>query len=77
MFDYTIAKTADNSHFKWACEQIEKHIDNLNKDKLLVDVDGSTVQIYHADNGDIRIDNDFEIDAVFVTSDIDLSHLFN
>lgn len=77
MFDYTISKTANNSRFKWACEQIEKNVNNLKKEKLLVDVDGSAVQIYHINNHKIRVDNDFEIDAVFVTSDINLSRLFN
>lgn len=77
MFDYNISKKADNNRFKWACKQIEDNVTGLQKEKLLIDVDGSAVQIYHINNHEIRVDNDFEIDAVFVSSDINLSRLFN
>lgn len=76
MFDYTLSKTANNKVFLNACKKVEDKFPFAKKEKLLVDVDGSAVQIYNIENGKIRIDSDYDIDAVFVQSDIDLSDVF-
>lgn len=73
MFNYTVAKEADNTAFLSVCEKIEKEIKPLKKEKLLVDVDGSLIQIYYTENKKIKVLNDYEVDAVYVESEADLT----
>ena len=47
-----------------------------NKKKLLEDVDGSLIQTYHMGQEIIDVFCDFEVDAVFVDSTVDLSSVF-
>lgn len=76
-YSYNIEKFADNESFLRACDKIEKQgIMGLEKRKLLIDVDGSLIQIYLIPNGEIKVMNDYEVDAVYIDSDIDLSALF-
>lgn len=77
MFNYTVAKEADNTAFLNACAKIENEIKPLKKEKLLIDVDGSAIQVYYAENKKIKVLNDYEVDAVYVESDKELSNLFN
>ena len=72
MYDYTLSKTIDNDVFIAACRKIEKYF-GIDYIKPLIDVDGSLIAIYTVDGNNIRIDLDVFIDAVFVTSDIDLT----
>lgn len=76
MFEYTVFKEADNIKFKEACNKIENSIHDLIADKLLIDVDGSLIQRYSSPGGDIKVYNDYEIDAVYIDSEIDLKHIF-
>ena len=46
--------------------------DEDKKEKLLEDVDGTAIQFYHFDSKTIKVCNDFEIDAVYVDSEIEL-----
>ena len=50
MFNYTVAKEADNKAFLNACAKIEKELKPLKKEKLLIDVDGSLIQVYYTDS---------------------------
>ena len=43
-FDYTIFKDNSQSEFKKACKLIERSFPDAKKNKLLIDVDGSTIQ---------------------------------
>ena len=52
------------------------HIAGLEKKKILIDVDGSLIQIYRIPDGEIVVYNDYEVGAVYADSDIDLSALF-
>ena len=61
MFSYTISKTADSKAFHDASKLIEQKIIHLNKEELLTDVDGSLIQIYHANGKTIKLFNDYEI----------------
>lgn len=72
MFKYTISKEANEDDFRKACEKIEKSIENLEKEELLEDVDGSQIQIYLKEDKKIKVVNDYEVDAVYADSDIDL-----
>ena len=73
MFSYNIAANADNAAFKNTCAQIEAKVSGLKKDKLIVDVDGSLIQTYHTNGGEITVYNDYLVDAVYVDSEIDLA----
>ena len=76
---YQYSVWPDNSveQFKKACTQIEKTIPIISKRKLVIDVDGSMIQQYTGlNNKEIVVFDDYEIGAVYVDSDIDLSYLF-
>ena len=72
MFTYNISKVADNKAFKKACSAIEDKVKNFKKEKLLVDVDGTLIQIYTVPDGRIKVVNDYLVDAVYADSDVDL-----
>lgn len=72
MFDYTIYKNNSADVFKKTCEEIEKAFPNAEKKKLLIDVDGSTIQTYTQDGKDIDVYDDYEVGAVYVKSEIEL-----
>ena len=75
-FSYNIEKFADEKAFVRACSMIEAGVSNITKEKLLEDVDGTLIQIYKVAGGEIVVFNDYEIDAVFVDSDVDLGDVF-
>lgn len=77
MFTYNIAKEADNQEFEKACQRIESGITDLKKEDVLVDVDGSVIQIYRKNKSKIKVYNDYEVDAVYIDSDIDLAKIIN
>lgn len=76
MYTYNISQTANGAAFKKACMSIESNVKSLKKDKTLIDVDGSQIQIYHTSKGTIKVLNDYEVDAVYADSDIDLAGIF-
>lgn len=75
MFSYNIANTADPEAFEKACSLIEANLKSISKEKLLVDVDGTQIQIYTTADGKIKVYNDYEVDAVYADSDINLENL--
>ena len=74
-YDYTIYPENSSAIFKETCELIEKKYPLLSKDELLVDVDGSTIQIFGVEPKEIIVYDDYDIGAVYVKSDIDLSDI--
>ena len=74
MFYYTISTVASNDAFLLTCQKVEKNY-QVHKQKLLVDVDGTCIQIYHAYGNEIRVLNDLEVDAVYVESDMELPEM--
>ena len=76
MFDYTILPDNSPKKFKEACKLIEMAYLNAIKKKFLIDVDGSTIQTYTIDDKDIDVFDDYDVGAVYVRSEIDLSELF-
>lgn len=76
MFEYNICKEANNEKFNSACKLIEENIIGLNAEKPLVDVDGSMIQIYNCVDGKIKVYNDYEVDAVYINSEIKLDSIF-
>lgn len=75
MFSYNISKVADNKAFHKVCSSIESELKDIKKEKLLVDVDGTMIQKYTRTDGSITVFNDYEVDAVYVDSDVDLSNI--
>ena len=76
-YDYTIYPDNSPSEFKKTCKKIESNLTGLSKKKLLVDVDGSTIQTYSKDDKDIDVFDDYDVGAVFVKSEINLDGLFS
>ena len=76
MFDYTICNEADRTLFFKQCKAIEKHINVLEKDALLEDVDGTLKQKYRCRDGIIVVANDAQVGALYVDSDFDLLPFF-
>lgn len=77
MFDYTLFSKNSPGIFKSACEKVSAAFPNANKQRLLVDVDGSTIQTFTVDGNDIDIYDDYDVGAVFVKSQVNLDFLFN
>lgn len=75
MYSYSISKNADNKVFNAICKKIESTIAVVKKEKLLIDVDGSEIQKYTVTGGEIKVFNDYEVDAVYVDSDIDIGRI--
>ena len=76
MFEYNICNQSDEQIFRDQCRAIEKHIPELIKSDLLVDVDGTLVQKYRHARGLIVVKNDVQVDALYVLADFDLLPYF-
>ncbi len=78
IFDVTISPDNDNNKFLEACKKLETAYPDANKWDIVMDVDGTLLQIYIHDKAGNRtiIYNDYEVGAVYVKSDIDLSGIF-
>ena len=77
MFDYTICNQPDVDIFKRQCQALENHIPNIEKSKLITDVDGSLVQHYSLGEKNITVYNSYYIGAVYIKSEVDLTPFFN
>lgn len=75
MFSYNISKNADKKAFDKACSAIESKLNGIKKEELLEDVDGTLIQIYKVQDGKIKVVNDYEVDAVYADSDVNLSEI--
>ena len=76
LYDYTICKKTDNKEFYSACEKIEGLVHDIRvKNELLIDVDGSFIQVYETPRGKITVFNDFDVDAVYIKSEFELIEL--
>ncbi len=74
-FDYSIYPDNSPEKFKLTCAKIEQDFPCALKQKLLIDVDGSTIQVYSLGSKEIIVYDHYEIGAVFVLSDIPLEFL--
>ena len=77
MFDYNIFPNNNPLEFKKACEKIEQAFPEANKKALLTDVDGTTIQTYTCNGKDIDVYDDYDVGAVFIKSEIDLTLIFS
>ena len=76
MYRYCVNSENNTKKFKETCSIIEKAYPKAKKNKLLIDVDGSTIQTYTEDGKDIDIYDDYDIGSVYVQSEIDLGAIF-
>lgn len=76
MFDYNICTQADRELFLKQCHAIELHVKSLTKDEIVADVDGTLIQKYHHQLGQITVVNDERVGALYVLSDFDLLPFF-
>ena len=75
MFTYNISKTASKAEFNRACTAIESNLKIIEKDDLITDVDGTQIQIYNTNDGKIKVFNDYEVDAVYADSEVNLTDI--
>ena len=71
-YDVTICPDNSPQAFKTTCAKIEKAFPYLVKEKLLVDVDGSTIQVYSKNGKEVVIYDDYDEGAVFALADYDI-----
>ena len=77
LFEYNICNQADVVLFKQQCLALEAHIPGLQLYSNLEDVDGSVLRTYSHSKGTVKVKNDVQVDALYVTSDFDLAPYFN
>lgn len=76
-YSYTISMTVDEAKFRDACRIIDSHYPGFKKDPILTDVDGSELQRFRKGDTIIEVNNDCEVYALYIDSDIDLSEHFS
>lgn len=77
MYEYSICNVFDEEIFIRQCRALEKAIDPLIKEELLVDVDGSQIQRYRYQEKSIIVYNSTIENEVYVKSEIELESFFN
>ena len=72
MYEYTIKKNADVNAFYEVCSLILSKVEEAEKSDYLEDVDGTQILKINTPGGEIKVYNDYEVDAVYVDSAIKL-----
>lgn len=73
MFSYTVCMNYDEVEFNRQCSNLEKKIIGIKPIySSIIDEDGSQWKKYDVNGAEIRIENSFSIDAIFIDSEIDL-----
>lgn len=74
-YNYIVHSEADSEIFERACKIIETVYAEVSKGELLVDVDGSQIQKYKTDEGNIEVINDIYVGYVCIKSDYELTDI--
>lgn len=77
MYEYTVSKNADHKAFSDCCALLLSKVENIKAGQLLNDFDRARIQHFNTPDGNIKVFNDYEVDAVYIEADIDLSKIFN
>lgn len=77
MFEYNVSNENSPQAFEHICEKISLAFPKAKRHKLLIDVDGTTIQTFTENGKDIDVFDDYEVGAVFVQSQINLEHIFS
>ena len=75
MYSYNIAKKANKEIFDNTRSLIESNISGIDKERLIEDVDGTQIQIYNVNGKKIKVFNDYEVDAVYIDSELDIENI--
>lgn len=75
-YDYTICTEFNEDIFSMQCSALEENIPGIKKGLFLHDVNDTKIQFYSVDGNEIKIVNDFDVDAVYIDSDIELRQFF-
>ena len=73
MYSYTISNEANQKLFEQTCNKLEELYPEITFVKQIVDVDGSVVSVYSLDGREVVVENDYEIYAVYIDSQIELT----
>ena len=76
MFSYNICNIFNEEIFFKQCTALEKNIKGLKKGKLHIDVDDSKIQVYYYGDKEIRVLNDYYVNALYIESEIELEQFF-
>lgn len=77
MYTYNVEKYADTKVFENTCKKILAEAENSTLGKMFVDVDGTQYQLINTPGGEITVVNDYEVDAVYVDSEVNLDKILN
>ena len=75
-YNYSICNQPDEDIFHRQCAALVKYIPGLEPERLLQDVDGTLIQIYHHRRGDLLVWNDMQVGGVYIESDFDIEPYF-
>ncbi len=74
-YDYTISSDNSPQIFNDTCKKIGDNYSNAIRKKMLVDVDGTTIQEFLIDGKRTIVYDDYDIGIVFVQSEVNLDKL--
>ena len=69
MFNYNILPNTDEAVFEEVCNLIEKAMPKYKREKLLIDVDSSFIQVFANKKSKITVINDEDVGALYIISD--------
>ena len=75
MYEYTIKKNADQKAFNAFCSLLLSDIKGIEKGERIDDFDRAQIQTFKTPNGTIKVYNDYEVDAVYVDTEIKLDNI--
>lgn len=76
-YDYNFFPENSSEKFEEACELVSKCFPDAIKQTLLVDVDGSLIQMFTLGESEIVVYDDYDVGAVYIKSDIPMQSIFN
>ena len=74
-YSYNINANVNEKDFFMCCKLIEKGLPGILKEELLIDVDGSLIQMYCYMGKEIAVYDDYYVDAVYVDSNVNLEEI--
>ncbi len=76
VFDYSVYPECNEKAYKNAVALIAKHYPEFKKEKELIDVDSTAIQVFSLSKKTVvRVFNDTDVGAVYVKSEVDLSRI--
>lgn len=73
-YDYTVNPENSSETFRELCDKIARQYPTFRREKLFIDDDGSTIQVFSDNGKEIVVSDDYNSGCVFVVSDVDMSN---